>query len=80
MSPTLHVILSMSLTMGVPLVWAVRELVMLRADNGGSLPGGPDALPEPRPLPPELTRKPLPPGLVPPDYALATVTPLPERV
>ncbi len=73
MSPALHVILSMSLTMGIPLLWAVRELLVMRADLGGSLRGGPDATPEPKPLPPELTIRPLPPGLVPPDYALDRV-------
>jgi hypothetical protein len=63
----------MSLTMGIPLIWAVRELMVMRADLGGSLRGGPDATPEPRPLPPELAHRPLPPGLVPPEYALNQV-------
>ena len=80
MSPTLHVFLSMSLTMGVPLIWAMRELYTLRRDDGGSLPGGPDATPEPRPLPPELTIRRLPPGLVPPDYAMKRPVRAPERV
>ncbi len=73
MSPALHVTLSMSLTMGIPLIWAVRELLVVRADLGGSLRGGPDATPDPKPLPPELILKPLPAGLVPPDYALTRV-------
>jgi hypothetical protein len=61
MSPALHVTLSMSLSMGIPLVWAVRELLVMRADLGGSR----RHMPEPDPAP-----KPLPSGLVPPDYAL----------
>ena len=65
MAPSLHVALSMSLTMGIPLVWAIRELVVLRRGRGGSLRGAADATPEPRPLPS---------GLVPPDYALRKVT------
>lgn len=75
MTPTMHVILSMSLTMGVPLVWAVRELFVMKRQGGGSLPSGPDAVPAPKPLPPELIIRKLPPGLVPPDYALRSRVP-----
>jgi len=54
MTPSLHVFLSMSLTMGVPLAWAVRELFVMRAAGGGSLPPAADAVPDPKPLPPSL--------------------------
>ncbi len=61
MSPSTHVILSMSLTMGVPLLWAVRELFVMHRANGGGLAPQADEAPAP---------KPLPSGLIPPDYAL----------
>ncbi len=70
MSPALHVTLSMSLTMGIPLIWAVREWLAMRADLSGGGRPGPDTTPQPLPLPPELTPRRLPTGLVPPDYAL----------
>ena len=73
MSPSLHVTLSLALSMGIPLAWAVRELLVMRADLGGAGRSEPDATPEPRPLPPDLTIKPLPAGLVPPEYVLARV-------
>jgi hypothetical protein len=56
MSPELQVILSGSLTFGVPLVIAVREIVVTRRGGGWR----PERLPEPRPV------RPLPPCLLPP--------------
>jgi hypothetical protein len=56
MSPTLQVVLSGTLTFGVPLVVAVRELVVTKRGGGWR----PERLPEPQP------RKPLPPCLLPP--------------
>jgi hypothetical protein len=55
MSPGLQVILSGTLTFGVPLVVAVRELVVTKRGGGWR----PERLPEPQP------RKPLPPCLIP---------------
>jgi hypothetical protein len=55
MDPGLQVILSGTLTFGVPLVVAVREIVITRRGGGWR----PERLPEPRP------QKPLPPCLIP---------------
>ncbi len=56
MSPELQVILSGTLTFGVPLVVAVREVIVTKRGGGWR----PERLPEPRPV------KPLPPCLLPP--------------
>jgi len=56
MSPELQVILSGSLTFGVPLIVAVREIIVTKRGGGWR----PERLPEPRPI------KPLPPCLLPP--------------
>jgi len=52
MRPELQVFLSGCLTFGVPLVLAVRELMLLR--RGGSWRPDPAPEPQPRPLPPCL--------------------------
>jgi hypothetical protein len=54
MRPELQVFLSGCLTFGVPLILALRELVVLRRGNGGGW--RPRRVPEtaPRPLPPCL--------------------------
>lgn len=50
MDPELQVALSGGLTFGMPLILALRELVVLRRPPGGSPPGpAPDH--EPKPLP-----------------------------
>ena len=75
MSPATQVILSGLLTFGIPILFAIRELIALRRWKGE--PGaGPDgsAEPKPPPLAPSggLTVKPLPACLVPvrrPDLA-----------
>jgi hypothetical protein len=56
MSPELQVFLSGTLTFGVPLVVAVREIVVTKRGGGWR----PERLPEQRPT------KPLPPCLLPP--------------
>jgi hypothetical protein len=56
MSPGLQVFLSGTLTFGVPLVVAVREIVVTKRGGGWR----PERLPEQRPT------KPLPPCLIPP--------------
>jgi hypothetical protein len=56
MAPEIVVILSGTLTFGVPLVVAVHELVVTKRGGGWR----PERLPEPQP------RKPLPPCLLPP--------------
>ncbi len=56
MAPALQVILSGTLTFGVPLLVAVHELVFTKRGGGWR----PERLPEPRP------QKPLPPCLLPP--------------
>jgi hypothetical protein len=58
MAPGVHVVLSGCLTFGVPLVMAIRELMVLRRGDGGAWPG--DPVPETPPLP-----KPLPDCLIP---------------
>jgi hypothetical protein len=55
MRPELQVILSGSLTFGVPLILAVRELLILRRGSGGWRPD---------PKPEDETPKPLPPCLL----------------
>jgi hypothetical protein len=61
MSPELVVILSGTLTFGVPLVVAVREVIVTKRGGGWR----PERLPDPRPV------KPLPPCLLPPFPPLA---------
>jgi hypothetical protein len=65
MSPGLQIVLSGTLTFGVPLAVAVHELVTTKRGGGWR----PERLPEPQP------RKPLPPCLIPPPR---THTPSPE--
>ncbi len=55
MAPALQVILSGTLTFGVPLAVAVHELIVTRRGGGWR----PEKLPDPQP------RKPLPPCLIP---------------
>ena len=57
MSPEVFVVLSGTLTFGVPLAVAVREIVVTKRGGGWR----PERLPEPRPI------KPLPPCLLPPE-------------
>jgi hypothetical protein len=56
MRPEIQVILSGSLTFGVPLILAVRELYILRRGSGGGW--------RPDPKPDDVTPKPLPPCLL----------------
>ena len=58
-----HILLSGALTFGVPLLFAVRELVVLRRGGGGSWRG--DPAPEPPPPPPSRGTGPLPDCLIP---------------
>ena len=69
MSPELQVILSGSLTFGVPLVIAVREIIVTKRGGGWR----PERLPEPRPV------KPLPPCLVPSPRPLGPIADAPRR-
>jgi hypothetical protein len=55
MRPEVQIFLSGCLTFGVPLVLAIRELVLLRRHDGDDWP---------RDRPPEDTPKPLPPCLL----------------
>ena len=55
MRPDLQIFLSGCLTFGVPLVYALRELFLLKRDRG------PGWQPDP---PPETPQKPLPPCLL----------------
>ena len=57
-TPEIQVVLSGTLTFGVPLLLAIHELAVLRRNPGQS---GPDRTPEPFPAP----RKPLPDCLIP---------------
>ena len=65
MSPETFVLLSVTLTFGVPLAWAVWELVQLRRlrDEDGRRGGGPNVPPAPpgtKPLPDCLVPRPSP--------------------
>jgi hypothetical protein len=51
MRPDVQIILSGCLTFGVPLLIALRELVMLRRNNRPGRPFEPPKPPEPKPLP-----------------------------
>lgn len=51
-----HVLLSGTLTFGVPLLLAWRELVLLRRPSGGAWPGEGPKLPESLPPRPESPR------------------------
>ena len=52
MSPVVQVVLMSVLTFGVPLVWALRELFLLRrSDRGSWRPDAPEI--RPRPMPPQ---------------------------
>lgn len=64
MNAGVQVVLSGALTFGIPLVWALRELVVLRRPQGGSWPGDEPRLPDPRPLPPDAPKR-LPECLIP---------------
>ncbi len=74
MNPATHVLLSGLLTFGVPILFAIRELIVLRRWKGGSGEPGGSAEPKPLPLSPNdgLAVKPLPACLIPvrrPDLA-----------
>ncbi len=67
MAPDVLIVLSGSLTLGVPIVLAIRELRALRRGGGGWRPDPPPPVPPPspqggggRPLPDCLIPKPLP--------------------
>ena len=67
MSPDVHILLSGALSFGVPLLLAVRELVVLgRESRAGSAKGGDAREQVPAPPPPagEPSLPPLPPCLV----------------
>ena len=59
-----HMLLSGTLTFGVPLALAVRELVVLRRPPGGAWPGDGPKTPAPLPMPPQSPRS-LPDCLIP---------------
>ena len=66
MSPDVHILLSGALSFGVPLAFAIRELIMLGRDPGGPGRDGDvtrDRSPTPSPND-EPGLPPLPPGLV----------------
>lgn len=67
-----QVFLSGALTFGVPLAWAVRELVILRRPDRGAWGGDGPKIPNPMPLPPDAPRR-LPECLIP------KLPPLPTR-
>ncbi len=48
-----QVVLSGALTFGVPLLWAVRELIVVRRGNRGGWGGEPPKVPDPLPLQPD---------------------------
>jgi hypothetical protein len=59
-----HVLLSGTITFGIPLALAIRELILLRRPPRGAWPGDGPRAPEPKPLPPDAPRR-LPECLVP---------------
>ena len=59
-----HMLLSGTLTFGVPLALAVRELVLLRRPRGGTWLGDGPRPTAPRPMPPDAPRA-LPDCLIP---------------
>ncbi len=65
MEPETHILLSGLLTFGVPLVWALRELFVLRRDNRGGGWHEPAPDPQPGPPPPPAGQRPLPDCLIP---------------
>ena len=70
MRPDVQIFLSGSLTFGVPLLLAVRELIVLRRGGGSGWSPPRDDEPEPGPLSPETGTLPaclLPPYDLPPD-------------
>ncbi len=72
MRPDVQILLSGSLTFGVPLVLAVRELIVLRRNGGSGWSPPPDEAPEPGPLTPQSRTLPaclLPPYDLPPDFS-----------
>ncbi len=71
MSPETQVMLSGSLTFGVPLVLALRELVVLRRRGNGGWRR--ERTPEP------TTPKPLPPCLLIPPRLVRPPEPMPEK-
>lgn len=67
MSPDIHIFLTCALSLGVPLLLAIRELVVLgRYDAGGSGKGGevPERAPAPAPAGDEPSLPPLPSCLI----------------
>ncbi len=67
MSPDVHILLSGALSFGVPLLLAVRELVVLGRESGGPAKGGDAREQAPAPTPPAgepSSLPPLPPCLV----------------
>jgi hypothetical protein len=64
MQAATQVMLSGFLTFGVPLIWAVREVIVLRRPPSGSWPGDEPRPPEPQPLPPDAPKR-LPECLIP---------------
>ena len=66
MSPDVHILLSGALSFGVPLLLAVRELVVLGRESGGPARGGDSRETMPAAPPPsdEPSLPPLPPCLV----------------
>lgn len=65
MDAGLQVVLSGTLTFGVPLAWAIREWYVLRRPDGGAWPGDEKRPDHPRPLPPDAPPKRLPECLIP---------------
>jgi hypothetical protein len=66
MSPVVQVVLTSTLTFGVPLVWAVHELFLSRRPEPGSWrPDAPDIHPPPVPPEGEPKRPALPDCLIP---------------
>lgn len=54
-----HFLASVALSLGVPLILALRELVLLRRPPDGGPPPPPEPPPEPKPLPDCLRPKPM---------------------
>lgn len=85
MESSTQVILSGILTFGVPLVFACRELIMIRRPPRGSWGGDGPPPPAPVPPPPDFTpqgmmpQKPLPECLIPKPFGTMPRTDAPQR-
>ncbi len=79
MNAGLQVVLSGTLTFGVPLAWAVREWFVLRRPEGGAWGGDGPTPTRPLPMPPSAPKR-LPECLIPKLPQAGTRPRIPETV